>query len=112
MLALASFMSGAAMVDVTGHFREAFQRYNTAASGAREPRSLTRYATRTAMLLAEYARAHRQFTDAHLALMRAHFQVGPAPGVAAATGLLTLIGISPCHPKILHCCLLCMPYVW
>ena len=75
MLALASFMSGAAMGDVTAHFKEAFQRYNSAAVAAREPKSLVRYATRTAMLLAEYARAHRQFTDAHLALMRAHFQV-------------------------------------
>ena len=74
MLALASFMSGAAMGDVTGHFKEAFHRYNTAAAAAHEPKSLVRYATRTAMLLAEYARAHRQFTDAHLALMRAHFQ--------------------------------------
>ena len=75
MLALASFMSGAAMSDVTGHFREAYARYTTAAQAAREPKSLVRYATRTALLLAEYSRAHRQFTDAHLALMRAHFQV-------------------------------------
>lgn len=63
------------MSDVTAYFKEAFYRYNTAASAAREPKSIIRYATRTAMLLAEYSRAHRQFTDAHLALMRAHFQV-------------------------------------
>lgn len=78
MLALASFMSGAAMPDVQWHFREAYKSYSTAAQAAREPRSLIRYATRTAMLLAEYSRAHRQFTDAHLALMRAHYQVSLA----------------------------------
>ena len=92
MLALASFMSGAAMGDVTAYFREAFYRYNTAASAAREPRSLVRYATRTAMLLAEYSRAHRQFADAHTALMRAHFQVGsmatPRMGAPRSRSLL------------------------
>ena len=75
MLGLTGYMSGIAMGEVTGHFREAFYRYNTVAAAAQEPRSVVRYATRTALLLAEYARTHGQFAEAHSALMRAHFQV-------------------------------------
>ncbi|KAK9805365.1 hypothetical protein WJX73_007226 [Symbiochloris irregularis] len=74
MLALASFMAGASMATVTAAFSEAFSAYTEVARAAREPAAMVRYATRTALMLAEYQRAHGQFPEAHSALLQGYRQ--------------------------------------
>ena len=63
------------MASVTAAFWEAFNHYVMVAASAREPAALVRYATRTALLLAEYQRAHGQYPEAHSALLQGYRQV-------------------------------------
>ena len=79
MLGLASFMAQAAMGEVSGYFKEAFYRYTSPGSGE-QPRAPehVRLATRSMVLLADYARQHGLHAEANYALMKAHFQVGSA----------------------------------
>lgn len=73
LLGLASFMTGASMQEVMTHFKEAFQRFSPQ---ERDPnRDGIRYATRSMLLLAQYASLHGQWSEAHQGLMRAHLQV-------------------------------------
>ena len=79
MLGLASFMAHAAMSEVSGYFKEAFYRY-TSPGSVEQPRASVhvRLATRSMVLLADYARQHGLHAEANYALMKAHFQVGSA----------------------------------
>ncbi|KAK9833051.1 hypothetical protein WJX74_005623 [Apatococcus lobatus] len=72
LLGLASFMIGASMQEVMTHFKEAFHRFSPQ---ERDPsRDGIRYATRSMLLLAQYASLHGQWSEAHQGLMRAHLQ--------------------------------------
>lgn len=75
MIGISLFMAGGTMSDVLGAFKEAFYRYNSAATHSGAPRECVRYATRSMLLAAEYARQHGAFNEANYALMKAHFQV-------------------------------------
>ena len=71
MLGLCAVMAGGpALGEVAGHLREAQLRYSQAGKGG------VRYATRSAMLLADFHCAYHHYSDANQCLMRAHFQVG------------------------------------
>ena len=79
MLGLASFMAHAAMSEVSGYFKEAFSRYTSPGSGEQHRASEhVRLATRSMVLLADYARQHGLHAEANYALMKAHFQVSSA----------------------------------
>ena len=67
------------MATVTAAFSEAFSAYTEVARPAREPAAMIRYATRTALMLAEYQRAHGQFPEAHSALLQGYRQVRSCP---------------------------------
>lgn len=72
-MGLAAFMAGCPPAEVTGHFREAFARYD--AIVGRSGKELRRYATRSQLLLAEYCSQHGLLVEANAALMRAQNQV-------------------------------------
>lgn len=74
-MAIATVLCDGNSIDAVTSFKEAFYRYNQVASAAHtDDRTATRYATRTAMLAAEYLSSIGRHADASWIVMKAHFQ--------------------------------------
>lgn len=73
MLAIAAFMGGSSISDVSSYFKDAFYRYDVATT--RGGQELRRYATKSQLLLADFCCEQGMFGEANAALMRAQSQV-------------------------------------